>query len=126
MVKSLNNNKEVFKEKKCCVIIPTYNNHQTIEQVITDVLKYTDQVIVVNDGSTDTTQEILKNFDQIDVVSYPTNKGKGYALRQGFKFAWKQGYEYAITIDSDGQHLYFPKSQQQLMIQAIMVLKFPY
>ncbi|NOQ28068.1 MAG: DUF2062 domain-containing protein [Bacteroidales bacterium] len=104
MVKSHNKNKEVFKEKKYCVIIPTYNNHQTIKQVIKDVLEYTDQVIVVNDGSTDTTEEILNKIDQIEIVSYPKNKGKGYALRQGFKFAWKQGYEYAITIDSDGQH----------------------
>lgn len=88
----------------CCVIIPTYNNHQTIKQIINDVLIYTSQVIVVNDGSTDNTSEILKEFTQIDIVSYPKNKGKGYALRQGFKFAWNKGYEYAITIDSDGQH----------------------
>ncbi len=96
--------KELFNEKKCCVIIPTFNNHQTIEKVIKDVLEYTNQVIVVNDGSTDNTQEIISKFDSIDIVSYPNNKGKGYALRQGFKFAWNKGYEYAITIDSDGQH----------------------
>lgn len=102
--------KELFREKKCCVIIPTYNNHQTIEKVILDVSEYTDQIIVVNDGSTDNTQEIISNLpaasrvDQINIVSYPKNKGKGYALRQGFKFAWNKGYEYAITIDSDGQH----------------------
>ena len=99
-----NKYKELFREKKCCVIIPTYNNHQTIEQVINDVLAYTDQVVVVNDGSTDNTSEILSKFSQIDIVSYPKNKGKGYALRQGFKFAWSKNYEYAITIDSDGQH----------------------
>jgi len=96
--------KELFKDKKCCVIIPTYNNHQTIQQVIKDVLVYTDQVLVVNDGSTDNTEELIKEFKEIDVVSYPKNKGKGYALRQGFKAAWEDGYEYAITIDSDGQH----------------------
>ncbi|MBI9053446.1 MAG: DUF2062 domain-containing protein [Bacteroidales bacterium] len=96
--------KELFKAKKCCVIIPTYNNHQTIQQVITDVLVYTDQILVVNDGSTDNTAELIKEFNGIDVVSYPKNKGKGYALQQGFKAAWEDGYEYAITIDSDGQH----------------------
>jgi len=96
--------KELFKDKKCCVIIPTYNNHQTIQQVIKDVLVYTDQVLVVNDGSTDNTEELIKEFNEIDIVSYPKNKGKGYALRQGFKAAWDDGYEYAITIDSDGQH----------------------
>jgi glycosyltransferase involved in cell wall biosynthesis len=96
--------KELFRKKKCCVIIPTYNNHQTIEQVVNDVMEYTDQVVVVNDGSTDNTEEILSKFNQVDIVGYPNNKGKGYALRKGFRFAWDKGYEYAITIDSDGQH----------------------
>jgi glycosyltransferase involved in cell wall biosynthesis len=96
--------KELFKAKKCCVIIPTYNNHQTIQQVIKDVSVYTDQILVVNDGSTDNTAELIKEFKEINIVSYPKNKGKGYALRQGFKAAWEDGYEYAITIDSDGQH----------------------
>ncbi len=104
MAESPDKYKELFREKKCCVIIPTYNNHQTIEQLINDVLEYTGQVVVVNDGSTDNTKEILSKFDQVDVVSYTKNKGKGYALRKGFHFAWTKGYEYAITIDSDGQH----------------------
>lgn len=95
---------ELFREKKCCVIIPTYNNHQTIEKVVTEVLEYTNQVIVVNDGSTDNTSEILSKLEHIDVVSYLKNKGKGYALKTGFKHARNNGYEYAITIDSDGQH----------------------
>ncbi len=95
---------ELFREKKCCVIIPTYNNHQTIEKVVTEVLEYTNQVIVVNDGSTDNTGDILNKISEVDVVSYPKNKGKGYALKTGFKHAWNNGYEYAITIDSDGQH----------------------
>ncbi|HRW63199.1 MAG TPA: glycosyltransferase family 2 protein, partial [Bacteroidales bacterium] len=96
--------RELFREKKCCVIIPTYNNHQTIEKVIREVSEYTSQVIVINDGSTDNTLEILKNVDGIELVSYPENKGKGFALRTGLKYAWDKGYEYAITIDSDGQH----------------------
>lgn len=96
--------RELFKEKKCCVIIPTYNNDQTLEKLLHDVLAYTQQVIVVNDGSTDKTAEILQKFNQIDVVSYAKNKGKGYALRKGIRHAYEQGFLYAITIDSDGQH----------------------
>lgn len=98
------NYKNLFKEKKCCVIIPTYNNHQTIQQVVRDVQEYTDQIIVVNDGSTDNTPVLLKEIDGIHAIGYEKNKGKGYALRTGFKEALKLGYEYAITIDSDGQH----------------------
>ncbi|WP_245804099.1 glycosyltransferase family 2 protein [Chryseolinea serpens] len=92
------------EQKKVCVLIPTYNNELTVGQVIRDVLEYTSQVIVVCDGATDTTPEILKQFPQVDLVSYLPNKGKGYALRQGFRRAVEMGYDYAITIDSDGQH----------------------
>lgn len=96
--------RELFKNKKCCVLIPTYNNDQTLEKVINEVLVYTNQVVVVNDGSTDNTNEILQKFNQIEVVSYDKNKGKGYALRKGIRHAYEQGFLYAITIDSDGQH----------------------
>ncbi|MDF2436147.1 MAG: hypothetical protein K0Q95_523 [Bacteroidota bacterium] len=89
----------------CCVIIPTYNNDKTIAQVISDVLQYSLNVIVVNDGATDTTAEILKNFEgKVDVLSYSPNRGKGIALRTGLKHAFEKGFRYAITIDSDGQH----------------------
>lgn len=93
-----------FKKLRCCVLMPTYNNSTTIAQVITDVQQYTDSICVVNDGSTDNTLEILKQFPQIKLHSYEQNQGKGWALREGFKFARKNGYDYAITIDSDGQH----------------------
>ena len=94
----------ILEEKKCCVIIPTYNNCTTIDNVIRGVIKYTDDIIIVNDGSTDETNDILKKFSNVKVINYPKNKGKGYALRNGFKLAQDEGYEYAITIDSDGQH----------------------
>lgn len=99
---------ELYKKKidalHCCVIIPTYNNHLTIENVVTDVLKFTNKIIVVNDGATDSTPEILKKFNNIQVISYSPNRGKGIALRTGIKAAQEKGYRYAITIDSDGQH----------------------
>ena len=90
----------------CCVIIPTYNNQQTLLQVIDDVRKYTHCIIVVNDGSTDSTSNLLKDLDhKTQVISYKTNKGKGYALKTGFKKAIELGFTHAITLDSDGQHL---------------------
>jgi glycosyltransferase involved in cell wall biosynthesis len=96
--------KNKFKELSCCVLIPTYNNSTTIAQVIKDVLEYTDDVCVVNDGSTDNTLDILSQFPQIKLHTYPNNVGKGWALRQGFAFARKNNYDYVITLDSDGQH----------------------
>ena len=94
-----------FDKKKCCIIIPTYNNATKLTDVIDSVLTYSYQIIVVNDGSTDNTSEILKKYSQIQSLEYSTNKGKGNALKIGFKKALEYGFEYAITIDSDGQHL---------------------
>lgn len=95
---------ERFKELKCCVIIPTYNNSGTLYSVISGVLKFSESVIVVNDGSTDHTTDILKQFQNITVIDHKVNKGKGIALQTGFKKAVEMGFDYAVTIDSDGQH----------------------
>lgn len=95
---------ERFQKYKVCVVIPTYNNARTLPDVLNSVRKLTNRIIVVNDGSTDNTPEILAEFSDINVVGYEKNRGKGYALRQGFRRALELGYEYAITIDSDGQH----------------------
>ncbi len=90
---------------KCCVIIPTYNNEKTISNVISDVLEYCNDVIVVNDGATDTTPSLIKNFgNSITSIGYKKNVGKGNALKIGFKKAIELGFDYAITIDSDAQH----------------------
>ncbi len=99
--------RQKFVELNCCIIIPTYNNDHALESVISGVLAYTDHVIVVNDGSTDQTKAILDRIPRIQKITIPVNTGKGWALRQGFAHAIKQGYRYAITIDSDGQH--FPE-----------------
>lgn len=91
-------------QNKFCVIIPTFNNATKIEAVINEVLTETSNIIVVNDGATDNTQQLIDNYKNITKISYPKNKGKGYAIKKGFKKAIESGYEYAITIDSDGQH----------------------
>lgn len=98
---------EQFRRQNTCVIIPTYNNSETLHHVVEGVLKFTQNLIVVNDGSTDNTPEILKEFPFIEIIDYSPNQGKGIALRKGFQKALELGYDYAITIDSDGQH--FPE-----------------
>lgn len=88
-----------------CAIIPVYNNATTIHQVISDVRAIVADVIVVNDGSTDGTQTILAHIPKdVTLVSYTKNRGKGYALKQGFQAAIEKGFTHAITIDADGQH----------------------
>lgn len=93
---------------KCCVLVPTYNNHKTLKKVLDRLLERTQNIIVINDGSTDTTVDILKDFLQVEQLHLPKNKGKGNALKTGFDKALDLGYEFAITIDSDGQH--FPEN----------------
>ncbi len=88
----------------CCVLIPTYNNAGTLREVLEGVLEQTSNIIVVNDGATDGTSEILASYPQLVSVHLVKNKGKGNALQIGFKEAIRLGYKFAITIDSDGQH----------------------
>lgn len=97
----------IMAGKRVCVIVPTYNNAGTLEDILNRILHFSSSIIVVNDGSTDTTAEILRQFENISVISFQKNKGKGTALKSGFELAQKQGYRYAITIDSDDQH--FPE-----------------
>jgi glycosyltransferase involved in cell wall biosynthesis len=94
-----------MKKLSCCVLIPTYNNAGTLAKLIADVLCYTEDVIVVNDGSTDATKKVLEGIPGVDVFHFQRNRGKGVALKKGFRHAYKKGYKYAITIDSDGQHM---------------------
>ena len=89
---------------RVCIIIPTYNNAKTLGTVIADVAAYSNDIIVVNDGSTDETQKILSSYSFVHIISYKKNVGKGWALRKGFAYAAERGYKYAVTIDSDGQH----------------------
>ncbi len=104
MMVTMQYTQEQFQEQKIGMLVPTYNNAKTLKAVIDDLLRFTDQIIVVNDGSTDSTQAILAAYNQITIVSYAQNKGKGYALKCGFRSARALGYQYVITIDSDGQH----------------------
>lgn len=91
-------------EYSICILVPTYNNGTCLKSVVDGILKITNDIIVINDGSTDNTLEILAEYSNIKIKSHYPNRGKGYTLREGFKFARQLGYEFAITIDSDGQH----------------------
>lgn len=105
-----------FIELNVCVLLPTYNNAASLEAVIDDVLQYTSNIIVVNDGSTDSTKAILASHPQLMLIDYAPNKGKGYALRQGLKAATEAGFTYAISLDSDGQHY---ASDLQIFLEEI-------
>lgn len=96
--------KQLLHDRGICVVIPTYNNDKTIAKVVSDTLKECRDVIVVDDGSTDGTSNILHTIEEITLVEYNKNRGKGHALKCGFKRAIQMGFSYAITLDGDGQH----------------------
>lgn len=96
--------KKQLRNRGICVVIPTYNNDTTIKTVVEKSLLYCDDVIVVTDGCTDRTTDIFDTIDGITIVSYQQNRGKGYALKMGFRKALEMGFSYAITLDGDGQH----------------------
>lgn len=103
----------ILKERGICVIIPTYNNAGTIADVVLRSKIQCNDIIVVCDGCTDKTHEILNTIDGITIVKHQINKGKGAALKTGFKKALELGFSYAITIDADGQH--FPEDIKLLL-----------
>ena len=102
------------RELGICAIIPTYNNAATVASVVSEVAQYLPHVIVVNDGSTDETEQSLSQCGvTFDLISHKHNRGKGYALRTGFQRAIEKGFTYAITLDSDKQH--FPSDIPQFV-----------
>ena len=108
-----NRQKEVLRNRGICVVIPTYNNGGTIGRVVEETLAECDDVIVVNDGSTDATASILSAIEGITLVTLTKNSGKGAALKAGFRKAMDMGFAYAITLDGDGQH--YPKEISQFL-----------
>ncbi len=86
------------------VIIPTYNNAKTLGNVIERALLHNLPLLVINDGSTDDTRNVLSQFANIQIINLEKNQGKGVALKTALRWAIEQNYRYAVTLDSDGQH----------------------
>jgi glycosyltransferase involved in cell wall biosynthesis len=83
--------------------IPAYNEEKTIARVIIETQKYTNKIIVCDDGSTDLTGEIAERLGA-EVIRHEKNMGKGVALRDLFSAAKKYNPTIVVTIDADGQH----------------------
>lgn len=84
--------------------IPVHNEEAYIVPVLTEVLRYANDVLVVDDGSTDRTSELLRSFPTVKVVRHPTNRGYGAGLKTMFAYTLENGYDGLITLDCDGQH----------------------
>lgn len=87
-----------------CVVLTTYNNDRTLGAILRGVLSITKDVIVINNGSTDTTTQILSHFGDVDVVKFARNRGKDSALQAGFHHALKLGFTHAVTLDTNARY----------------------
>jgi len=91
-----------YNSDRVVIVIPAYNEELTIKEVIRNILPYA-RVIVVDDGSCDDTAIIACN-EGCDVVIHADNQGYDQALETGMKRALELGFDFAITMDADGQH----------------------
>lgn len=91
------------------ILMPAYNEGKYIKNVLSECLQYRLDLIIVDDGSTDNSIEIIEKFPKpvepkIILIKHQLNKGKGEALKTGFNLAAKNNYSGVITLDADGQH----------------------
>jgi dolichol-phosphate mannosyltransferase len=85
--------------------IPVYNEERHLEQVLDEVRRYSPDILVVNDGSTDRTAELLARQERITVITHPQNRGYGAALISAFAHALtRPDVDVLVTMDCDGQH----------------------
>lgn len=94
----------VLNPKECCVVIAAYNETENITKVLNDLEKLQYNVVVVDDGSTDGTSDLIDKFN-VYKIRHDLNCGQGAALQTGLEFARKnKDIKVFVTMDSDGQH----------------------
>jgi dolichol-phosphate mannosyltransferase len=84
--------------------LPVYNENDTVDQVLDQVAQHAENILVVNDGSTDGTAERLNARHDIQVIHHPVNRGYGAGLNSAFQYAIENNFEVIVTLDCDGQH----------------------
>lgn len=90
---------------KGLVISPCYNEEKYLESFLNKLLgHWSGTVLIIDDGSTDSTPNIISKYPQIESIRFDQNRGYGAALKSGFKYAIQNAFDQVITIDSDEQH----------------------
>jgi dolichol-phosphate mannosyltransferase len=89
---------------KCLVAIPVFNEEEHVPRVLDAVSRHADHILVINDGSTDATAEILRRQRVACVITHPENRGYGQSVIDALRFAACRGYDWVVTMDCDEQH----------------------
>lgn len=118
-----------MKSNSLCLLIPVYNNPQTIARVVAEVLAYNLPIIVVDDGSDVPVETLIEKDTIVTVVRHSQNQGKGVALRTGALKAKEMEFSHCLTMDGDGQHfaedlpkfleLFRQKNNESMMIIGV-------
>ncbi|WP_162532415.1 glycosyltransferase family 2 protein [Candidatus Scalindua japonica] len=87
------------------IALPAYNERKDIGFIISQIKSYDLDILVIDDGSTDGTQEQLSNIENINTIVHEINLGYGQTIIDAFKYAISHGYDSIITMDCDGQHI---------------------
>jgi glycosyltransferase involved in cell wall biosynthesis len=92
-----------MNKKRIAVVIPVYNHENKVAQVVKDALKLHLPLFIIDDGSTDSTYDRIKDISRITIIRHATNRGKGAAILTGLAAAAPLA-DWVITMDADGQH----------------------
>lgn len=97
----------MYRGNKIAVVVPAYNEEELIQETMSGIPDYVDRIYVINDGSTDRTEEIIRNFASTDsrfvLISHCPNKGVGAAITSGYKRAIEDGMDIAAVMAGDNQ-----------------------
>lgn len=92
-----------MKTPRILVGVPVYNEERHVEPVLSEVRKFAHDVLVIDDGSTDSTPMLLAG-QRVEVIRHAENRGYGRSIRDAFRYAQCYGYDWLITMDCDEQH----------------------
>jgi polyprenyl-phospho-N-acetylgalactosaminyl synthase len=92
-----------FERRSIWIVVAAFNEAAVIGPIVSDLVRRSYRVVLVDDGSHDATGQIAFSAGAT-VVTHPVNLGQGAALQSGIKFALRQGADYVVTFDADGQH----------------------
>ena len=92
------------RREKWLAALPVYNEVDYVSEILDQVVQYASTVLVVDDGSTDGTDKLLSQREDVTVIRHQQNRGYGAALQTAFDYTLANGFDGVVTLDCDGQH----------------------